>query len=182
MKDIQIASGAEWHQHLEYLDEANKLKHSHNYYDQVQGQMFATQAQWCDFVLWCPSNITIERINPDKEWESRSLPKLESIYLNHFLRGEDREFLGYERKVGSMEEINLEELLSETTRPQRKIYRLFVYCLAVHLSRIFMELRHEMVGWVEWREFRKANIEKMKSRVCGHALSNYFYICGVFKT
>ena len=68
MKDIQIASGAEWHQHLEYLDGANKLKHSHNYYDQVQGQMFATQVQWCDFVLWCPSNINIERIFPDKQW------------------------------------------------------------------------------------------------------------------
>ncbi len=174
MIDIQIATGTEWKQHLEYLEDGNKLKHGHNYYDQVQGQMLATRAQWCDFVLWSPNNINIERIFPDKEWETRNLTKLEVIYLKYFLRGEDREFKGYERKLCSMEEINLDELLSETTPPKRKIYRLFVYTLAVHLSRIFMQLRHEMGGWVEWDEFRKENIEKMKSRVCGTCFLKLF--------
>ena len=174
MKDIQIASGAEWHQHLEYLDETNKLKPTHKYYDQIQGQLVATQAQWCDFVLWCPSNMNIERIYLDKQWETKNLPKLETIYREYFIRGEDREFMGYERKLDSMEEINLDEFLSETTKPKQKIYRLFVYCLAVHFSRIFFQLRHEKGGWVEWSEFRKENIEKMKSLVCGTCFVKLF--------
>ncbi len=38
------------------------LKRTHKYFYQVQGQMAVCQRSWCDFVIWTPSSITVERI------------------------------------------------------------------------------------------------------------------------
>lgn len=41
------------------------LKHNHEYYYQVQGQIAVCEANYCDFVCWTPEGIHIERILPD---------------------------------------------------------------------------------------------------------------------
>ncbi len=43
-----------------------KLKQSHNYYYQVQGTMAITGRKWCDFVVWTPSKLYVERIRADQ--------------------------------------------------------------------------------------------------------------------
>lgn len=50
---------------------------SHAYYDQVQGQMLATQSQYCDFVCWTMVGIFVERISFDIN------------YLQHVLQFEE---------------------------------------------------------------------------------------------
>ena len=40
-----------------------KLKKTHAYYAQVQGQMGCTGAQWCDFVVYTKKGMLIERIS-----------------------------------------------------------------------------------------------------------------------
>lgn len=39
-----------------------ELKRNHNYYYQIQGVMGITKRQWCDFVIWTPKGISVERI------------------------------------------------------------------------------------------------------------------------
>ena len=41
------------------------LKHSHEYYIQVQGLIAVCEADYCDFVCWTPKGTHIERILPD---------------------------------------------------------------------------------------------------------------------
>ena len=43
-----------------------KLKRTHAYYAQVQGQMDCTGAQWCDFVVYTKKGMSIERIAFDR--------------------------------------------------------------------------------------------------------------------
>ena len=58
-----------------------KLKHSHPYFCQVQGQMVITEREWCDFVIYTEKGINIERIWYDPEfWNNSLLPKLVSFY------------------------------------------------------------------------------------------------------
>jgi len=38
------------------------LKKRHIYYDQVQGQMVLTGAQWCDFIVYTNKGLSVERI------------------------------------------------------------------------------------------------------------------------
>ena len=38
------------------------LKQTNRYYYQVQGQMAVCGKRWCDFVIWTPSSLSIERI------------------------------------------------------------------------------------------------------------------------
>ena len=45
-----------------------KLKHNHQYYYQIQGQMFVCELEWIDFKLWFgPRKLNIERIYFDRK-------------------------------------------------------------------------------------------------------------------
>lgn len=44
-----------------------KLKQSHSYYWQVQGQLLLRGMEWCDFVVFAEEDILIQRIYRD--WE-----------------------------------------------------------------------------------------------------------------
>ena len=47
------------------------LKRNHNYYYQVQGTMAITGRKWCDFTVWTPKGLSIERISFDKKfWDT----------------------------------------------------------------------------------------------------------------
>ena len=60
-----------------------KLKHSHVYFCQIQGQMAITERKWCDFVIYTERGINIERIEYDSDfWDNSLLPKLIRFYDN----------------------------------------------------------------------------------------------------
>ena len=40
-----------------------KLKHSHSYYWQVQGQLLLTGMEWCDFVVFAEEDVLVQRIH-----------------------------------------------------------------------------------------------------------------------
>lgn len=44
-----------------------KLKHSHSYYWQVQGQLLLTGMEWCDFIVFAEEDILVQRIHRDAE-------------------------------------------------------------------------------------------------------------------
>lgn len=43
-----------------------KLHRTHHYYYQVVTQIECIKASYCDFVVWCPNDFDIERIEPDQ--------------------------------------------------------------------------------------------------------------------
>ena len=68
------------------VDGRTSLKKAHNYYHQVQGQLAITQSLWCDFVVWTPHGISIERIERDTNlWQQKILPKLRMFYHEYLL-------------------------------------------------------------------------------------------------
>jgi hypothetical protein len=64
-----------------------KLNRSHDYFYQVQGQMFVTGLKWADFVVWLnDKNVYVERILFDETmWNKISLPKLTNFYRQQFI-------------------------------------------------------------------------------------------------
>lgn len=57
------------------------LKKNHEYFYQIQGQMFITNRQWCDFVVYTKKDIHIERVMFDATFWDLALKKLQ-----HFVR------------------------------------------------------------------------------------------------
>ena len=53
-----------------------KLKHTHIYYSQIQGQMAITQTNWCDFIIYTEKGVSVERTPFDVDFWKNSLPKL----------------------------------------------------------------------------------------------------------
>ena len=62
-----------------------KLKRSHIYYSQVQGQMAIGHRTWCDFIVYTTKGMSIERIYFENLfWDGELLPKLTNFYDNCF--------------------------------------------------------------------------------------------------
>ena len=61
-----------------------RLKHDHNYYHQVQLQLYVCTeydwCQWCDFCIFTRKGISVEHIFPDKDWEQKYIPELENYF------------------------------------------------------------------------------------------------------
>ena len=62
------------------MDGHLRLKKSHVYYYQVQGQLAITKLPWCDFVVWSPCELHIERVRVDPSFWSEVVVKLVSFY------------------------------------------------------------------------------------------------------
>lgn len=56
------------------------LRRTSNYYCQVQGQMAIGERPWCDFVVYTPKGISVERINFDPAYWDRVRAKLTEFY------------------------------------------------------------------------------------------------------
>ena len=56
------------------------LKQTHNYFYQIQGILAITKRNWCDFVIWTPKGISIERIKADTSLWEKMVPKLDAFW------------------------------------------------------------------------------------------------------
>jgi len=62
---------------LAFTDNDGKLKQTHNYFYQIQLQLYTTRLEWAHFVIWTPYGISIEKILWNEElWREKILPKL----------------------------------------------------------------------------------------------------------
>ncbi|XP_077863993.1 uncharacterized protein LOC144349052 [Saccoglossus kowalevskii] len=73
-----------------YLENVNgfpKLKNNHGngYFEQVQGQMVLTGANWCDFVVCTKKGMSVERIRFDQSFWLDKVQCLEEFFFKHFL-------------------------------------------------------------------------------------------------
>ena len=61
------------------------LKRQHHYYHQAQMQLYVTAAKWCDFCIYTTHGIAVQRIYPDRCWQTENVPTLEDFYDNLLL-------------------------------------------------------------------------------------------------
>ena len=69
----------------ENVDGQCKLKITHPYYAQVQGQMGITGSKWCDFVVYTKKGMSIGRIPFDPQYWHELEGKLLLYYYGHFI-------------------------------------------------------------------------------------------------
>jgi hypothetical protein len=62
-----------------YLDANLKLKTDNDYYHEIQGELYITNAEWCDLVVWTPKDMLIDRIERNDRWRDVHLPILKSF-------------------------------------------------------------------------------------------------------
>ncbi|XP_061879548.1 uncharacterized protein LOC133631368 isoform X2 [Entelurus aequoreus] len=57
------------------------LRGDHQYYYQVQSQLYCTGRKYCDFVVWKENLLFIQRIIPDDSFLANELAKMDNFYL-----------------------------------------------------------------------------------------------------
>ena len=72
---------------LHFTDNKGMLKKNHKYYYQIQTQLHTSGYTWCDFVIWTPAGLHIERIDRDDTFfNNHVLTKLDHFYANHWTK------------------------------------------------------------------------------------------------
>ena len=66
-------------------DGTHKLKHTHDYYHQIQCQLHCVNREWCDFVVRTELDMHVERVHRDRKWWDQQLPKLKAFYYDALL-------------------------------------------------------------------------------------------------
>ena len=69
----------------ENRDNTYRLKTRHDYFHQVQCQLYCTNMDWCDFILRTNKDIHIQRIQRDKKWWGVQMAKLRKFYFDALL-------------------------------------------------------------------------------------------------
>ena len=62
-----------------------QLKRNHQYFYQIQVQLHVTRLLWCDFVVWTPNEIYIEKIDYDQRFIEKAISKARTFYFTVFL-------------------------------------------------------------------------------------------------
>lgn len=71
---------------LKKSGEIGDINKKHNWYFQVQGQLNVCQKKYCQFGVWTPKGVKIERIERDEIlWKDVMVDKLKFFYLNCIL-------------------------------------------------------------------------------------------------
>ena len=70
---------------LEKVNGVIKLKESHMYYAQIQGQLGICGAQWCDFVVYTPKGLHVQRIIFNKMYWLTMFEKLQKFFVAQFV-------------------------------------------------------------------------------------------------
>ena len=70
---------------LERKDNMLKLKVRHDYYFQIQCQLYCTDRNWCDFVVRTNKDIHIERVQRKNQWWEQHLEKARTIFFSTLL-------------------------------------------------------------------------------------------------
>lgn len=63
----------------------HKLKESHCYYWQVQGQLLVTGMQWCDFVICAQDDIFVQRIYRDSDVLKEMKKRCDMFFFNTYM-------------------------------------------------------------------------------------------------
>lgn len=71
--------------HVKFVNGKAKLKKTHKYYFQVQGQLAITGLLWCDFITSTKSDLTVERIWLDESLIAAMKDKLDLFYFNRYM-------------------------------------------------------------------------------------------------
>lgn len=69
-----------------YLTSEFQVNRSHQYWHQVQAQIFATNARIAHFVVWTCKDFRIIQVEKDTSWARSNIPKLTDFYINVLLK------------------------------------------------------------------------------------------------
>ncbi|XP_017295491.3 uncharacterized protein LOC108250224 isoform X2 [Kryptolebias marmoratus] len=72
--------------YLQITDGIFKLKKTHPYYCQVQGQLLITGLMWCDFFVWAEEDLFVQRLDQDMEVQKIIRQKCDHFYFNIYMQ------------------------------------------------------------------------------------------------
>jgi len=168
-RGAQIKTGHEWSHFLPYLDQNNQLKSSYEYYHQIQGQLCATQLPWCDFVIWCPTAILVQRIELDEDWRAASLPALHFIFRKHFLRPEDHFTNDYPIAIRNDKTIDIKPIIKSNPTNCLTFYSALMKSIGVQIGRWIALKYHPTTLTPEFVD----HFDEMKDKLCRVCVIRY---------
>ena len=194
MRDVYVRNPLDWPKHLKYLDNDAELKQGHDYYHQIQGTMYATRTQWCDFVIWTPHDIHIERIKRDDLWGKNYIYPLEALYQEKLKREENDETTDteeeYKREAwegghgtfghwnwwgGELKPIrDVNTILSPVGNASHELRYQVVMSMHLHLSRWIYQMHSNSRSGAKWKTAVDRYWNRAVDNICEHCIRKLF--------
>lgn len=74
------------HSYIVYLAEGDLMVNkSHEYYQQIQGNLAITKRDLCHLFIWTPRENILIDISKDVNWISENLNKLQTFYIHKYI-------------------------------------------------------------------------------------------------
>ena len=158
---------------VDYLAGQINLITTHPFYHEVQGCLVGTEAKWCDFIVWSPNFLVIQRILPDMIWREETFPHINSMFKIYFLRKEDQSIFDY-RRNSDMSEVDLSQVFHDPSRAKAKTLKTLIYCIACHIARWIWRMRLGEGHMKYWQEACVDKWDEAKKLICERCLVNNF--------
>ena len=68
-----------------FINGRPRLERNHQYFHQVQLQLYVTGVKWCDFCEYTLKAVFVERIDPDHQWQVDCVSKLDNFFFDCML-------------------------------------------------------------------------------------------------
>ena len=182
IRDLKSNTLGQLQRYLPYLVYPGGLRKESQYYHQVQGQLFATEAEWCDFFIWAPATSLRLRIYPDEQWKLNIFPRIHNFYLSKILRFEDHFILMCFNRISGVqvnpsqvpEPCSLTFLSSPSSMYTFKIQSLLIAAYALHIARIVNSERNHIMCVPGWKNSVNQFWEVCTSSICSTCVKTQF--------
>ena len=168
MRDVRLGSVDEWHNHLKFLDKDNHLKTNHPYYHQVQGSMNAVGVEWCDFIVWTPCQMLIQRISRSLIWAQINLPRLETFFQVYLMptENDDTKFDDDDDVFTHQPSRDLNAILNPTTPACKKLSSLVSQALHFQIARWIYHQLSCLRSGLKWNSAVTTNWAEALNNIC----------------
>ena len=176
MRDVCLRSVNEWHNHLKFLDKDNHLKTNHPYYHQIQGSMNAVGVDWCDFIVWTPCQMLIQRIRRCPIWAHISLPRLENFF-NVYIKPtelDDAKFDDNDDVFIHEPTRDLNAILHPTTPACKELASIVCQALHVHIARWIYHHLSCLRSGLKWKSAVTVNWAEAVDNICESCVRETF--------
>ncbi|XP_077516907.1 uncharacterized protein LOC144127829 [Amblyomma americanum] len=85
LREVDVTEMATAGSCLETVNGVVQLRRQHGYFYQVQTQMAVCDVQWCDFVVWTPNLLHVERIQKDRHFCEEILAAGRKFFIHAIL-------------------------------------------------------------------------------------------------
>ena len=131
----------------------------------------ATDLQWCDFIIWSPKRMLIQRVFADNYWNTETSLELIAFYHRYLTRCED---IHPSQQLAHWTNVDLKRIFYLNNIADTRLREIFIFSLATHLTRWIIPYRDVDITLARWLKLINSEFDMAVKKICRTCLLKLF--------